>query len=160
MRRAGQDDVARLTEVYSDALEHANNVGHIDWPNPCTADFVSELVSTGELYCFGKDLVLAAAKVSSYPDFRIWKDAGKSGLYLAKIATSSQVRGTRYFERNMLREIADLAVDGVPIRLDCLADNPRLKTFYSGIGFSEVGDVTFYSEKQNKHLTVTRFEIK
>lgn len=159
MRKAEQHDVLQLTEVYSDALEHANNVGHIDWPSPLTVDFVSELVSTCEIYCFGDDQILAAAKVSASPDTRIWKNVADSGLYLAKIATSNQVRGTNYFEQSMLAEIVTLADATTPKRLDCLADNPRLKAFYSNIGFRAVGDVTFYSEKQSKPITVSRFEM-
>ncbi len=160
MRRVEIQDVSQLMEVYSDALEHANKVSHIDWPSPLTVDFVSELVATGELYCFGDDRVLAAAKVSTSPDTRIWKDGtNSSGLYIAKIATSRSVRGTKYFERNMLPGIITHADAEVPTRLDCLADNPKLKTFYSSIGFRAVGDITFYSEKQSKNITVSRFEL-
>lgn len=158
MRKAGHADISQLKEVYSDALNHANNVGHIDWPSPLPTDFVSKLVETGELYCFGNDMVVAAARVSRFPDTRIWNDATDTGLYLAKIATSNSVRGTNYFRHTILPEIAALADPPMPLRLDCLANNPGLKGFYSGVGFCEVGDVTFYSERQSKLLTVSRFE--
>lgn len=159
MRLAEQHDVPQLTELYSDALSHANSVGHIDWPVPVTSDFVSELVSTRELYRFGDNKILATAKVSTLPDTRIWKDVSDCGLYLAKLATSNLVRGTRYFEQNMLAEINDFTEAIVPKRLDCLADNPKLRAFYLGIGFHAMGDVVFYSEKQNKYITVSRFEM-
>lgn len=159
MRLADKKDIAQITTLYSEALEHAKRVGHIDWPDPFRVKDVEQFVSTQELYCFGHQALEGVARVSTLPDSRIWNVPRGHAIYLSKIATANAVRGNRYVENMMLPNIRRSVGNNPPVRLDCLTDNPGLKNFYSSIGFAAVGDITFYSEKQRKHVSVCRFEM-
>ncbi len=159
MKKAREADLYQITNLYGEALTHAKNVGHIDWPDPFTLADVAALYATNELYCFGASALDGVARISFHPDVRIWGERNEKAIYLAKVATSNAVRGTRYFERVMLPDIQGTLSPRPPLRLDCVADNPGLKEFYSAIGFNELGDVTFFSEKQNRPVTVSRFEM-
>ena len=159
MDHATSSDITDLLEVYRDSLKHAYNVGKIDWPNPITMAFMEYLLKTNELYAFRLDpKIVAAARLSHQPDERIWTDAPPLALYLGKLATSEEVRGTDYFRRRMLPSIQEYAGANTPLRLDCLSDNERLKSHYHRLGFISLGNVTFFSEKQDIDLTVTRYE--
>ncbi len=159
MRKAREADLYQITNLYGEALTHAKNVGHIDWPDPFTLADVAQLYATNELYCFGSQTLDGVARISFHPDARIWGERNERAIYLAKVATSNAVRGTRYFERVMLPDIRVTLGTEWPFRLDCLADNPGLKKFYSNIGFIELGNVTFFSEKQRRDVTVSTFEM-
>jgi len=159
MRLAEIKDLDDLVSLYQEATTHAHTVGKIDWPNPTTESFVAELVSSGELYCFeqaGK--IVAAAKLSPHGDVRIWGGQPAPATYLAKVATGNQVRGQAYFRTAMLPAIVGRFGSSGLLRLDCLADNERLQNFYIELGFVRLGDVKFFSEKQQKVLAVTRLE--
>lgn len=160
MRKVSEADLSQITTLYGEALTHAKNVGHIDWPDPFTLADVAQIYATNELYCFGSQTIDGVARISDQPDVRIWGERNERAIYLAKVATSNAVRGTRYFETVMLPDIRGTFGAQLLLRLDCLADNPGLKDLYSAIGFSELGNVTFFSEKQNKPVTVSRFEMQ
>ena len=159
MRIADHTDKVALHTLYNQAVLHANEVGHIDWPSPFPMKLVDELIGTNELYCFdGRDGIDGALRVSEQPDRRIWAD-DKPALYVSKVATSDATRGQRYFETIMLPWVVSVAGPNRAIRLDCLADNGRLKAYYVRLGFMGLADVTFYSDKQRRDITVTPFEL-
>lgn len=62
----------KLYAVYTEALHHANTVGHIDWPSPFPISLVETLIKTGELFCFDDhDQINAALRISTIADQRI-----------------------------------------------------------------------------------------
>lgn len=158
MRRAEYTDIDALMDIYQDATVHAREAGTIDWPNPIPQSFVTDLIDGENLYCFGDEQIVAAAKLSRHQDSRIWGDEVSPALYLAKLATSNRVRGQNYLQEHMLPEISNFYDSITTMRLDCLAENSRLQQMYSKLGFVCLGDVSFYSDKQNRELTVARFE--
>lgn len=158
MRLAETRDTGSLAIVYQDAVTHANMVGKIDWPDPIPESFVANLIASEELYCFEEEGVIAAAKLSQEGDERVWEDYRSPALYLAKLATSNQVRRQDYFRNIMLPAIVDFAGQKKSLRLDCLADNLALQKYYIKLGFIRIGSTSFYSENQQKIIKVTRFE--
>lgn len=159
MRRATTLDTEAIKQVYQDSFRHAHTVGTIDWPDPSNTPLVDELISTQELYAFEQEgTIVGAARLSEHADPRIWADQTTSALYLAKLATSEKVRGTNYLQTHMLPEIEAHANESKSLRLDCLAENARLKTLYLRLGFTALGNASFFSDKQHKEITVTKFE--
>lgn len=159
MDQATVKDITVLKQIYHDSFKHAHTVGRIDWPDPTKTLFVEDIVNTGELYTFRLDRnIVGAARLSWQPDKRIWTDDAKNCLYLAKLATSEAVRGTNYLQQHMLPAIQEYAGTDTTLRLDCLSDNERLKSFYHTLGFVNMGDATFFSDRQGIEITVTRFE--
>jgi len=159
MRIAETADLGELQTVYQAATSYANQVGTIDWPDPIPEPFVAELIASSELHCFEDERhILAAVKLSRTADDRVWGNTAAPALYVAKLATDDRARSSSYFRTTMLPAITEYAGPTTPLRLDCLADNRRLKDFYSRLGFVGLGDATFFSVKQQRPLTVTRFE--
>lgn len=160
MRLALENDIPELRTVYNDAMIYAESVGHIDWPSPFPVSALRELITNKELYCFEvSGQVIAAQRINYERDERIWENDGQEHIYIGKVATASAVRTQNYFGSVMLPAAIKQSVkDTDSVRLDCLADNVRLKNFYSRVGFTSLGNATFYSEKQQRPITVTRFE--
>jgi predicted GNAT family N-acyltransferase len=158
MRLAEAKDTDDLVSLYQEAASHAHAVGMIDWPNSIPKAFVDDLVASDELYCFGQEQILGAARLSQQGDTKIWEDESLTALYLAKLATGNQTRGQNYFKNVMLPAIIEHAGSNTRLRLDCLADNARLQDFYRNLGFVSLGNVEFFSDKQQRELVVTRFE--
>lgn len=159
MRQADKQDILKLTDIYEDARLYGEDVGVIDWPKPINELFIQDLIATNELYCFdSEDRVVAAAKLSTNPDVRIWGSENIPALYLAKLATSSEVRGRGYLRHEMIPAIQNYAGQGTALRLECLAENSKLISFYQRLGFTALGEAQFYSDKQLSDITVMRFE--
>ncbi len=160
MRIATKQDTTAITDIYQQATRHANMVGHIDWPDPFPTALATELVGTNELFCFEDgNQIGGVAKVSTEPDTRVWGHTSASALYLSKVATSNAVRGSRFFERQMLPALTEAFPLVSKVRLDCLGDNDRLIAFYEQVGFSVIGELSFFSVKSKRVLTVTRLEM-
>jgi hypothetical protein len=162
MRLLVPEDTSAITDLYSQASRHANSVGHIDWPNPINEDFASGLIATNALFGWDNNQGIDGALLATTsPNAAIWNDLDgqPSALYLAKIATSNTVRGQGFFEAQMLPDVRANFSMLTPIRLDCLADNEKLKLFYASLGFVAVEDTVFYSIKQGREIAVTKFEL-
>lgn len=158
MRPATKHDSSKLLKLYSESLAHAQKVGKIDWPDPISQSFINSLLENKNLFCFEKDdTIIAAAKLSRKPDRKIWPSQ-ESALYIGRLATAETVRGTRFFQEQMLPAIIDYVGPNAKLRLNCLADNEPLKTFYRNLGFIPQADVAFYSPQQAAYITVTPFE--
>ncbi len=158
MRLATENDSSKLLRLYSESLAYAQMVGKIDWPCPISQSFIYDLLESKNLFCFEVDgTIVAAVKLSRRPDERIWSDQ-ESALYIARLATAEVVRGTSFFRSHMLPAIIDNAGPNTKLRLNCLADNEPLKTFYRRLGFIPLADVTFYSLQQATNIMVTPFE--
>lgn len=161
MRIATSQDTPALAGLYEQATRYANLVGHIDWRNPFPEALVTELIETNELFCFeSSNEICGVAKVSTKPDTRVWGNTKTPALYLSKVATSDVVRGSRFFERQMLPALMESFPATSKIRLDCLSNNERLKALYLDIGFTAVGEASFFSVKSEHTIMVTRFETQ
>jgi ribosomal protein S18 acetylase RimI-like enzyme len=163
MRLAYQSDIENLVALYTEAATYAGEVGHIDWENPFSVQVVKKFIEEKELFCVDgeNDLPAAAVRLTTEGDNRIWQPNEISAhLYISKLATANSVHGTGYTSSvvlpNIVTRASEAECDG--IRLDCLADNPGLIRFYSRLGFSALGIRSFYSDKQQRPLTVMCFE--
>ena len=163
MRLALMADSENLAALYSEAASYAETVGHIDWENPFPIRIVKELIQDEELFCSnGEDgLINASVRLSQRGDKRIWQISDEdSYLYVNKLATANNVHGSGYTESVILPNIIKRATQSRSrgIRLDCLADNQRLIRFYLRIGFTALGVTSLYSDKQQRMISVMRFE--
>ena len=95
--------------------------------------------------------VVAAFRLTETQNERIWQDKTKA-LYIGKVAVGHKARGLHLFENTILpfAEQAAAARGVQEVRLDCLAENQRLRAFYQR-SFTDTGDI---------HLTSAADSIK
>lgn len=160
MRVVAESELPDVLQVYDQAAAFAHEVGYIDWPSPFPEALCREMIALGELYCSDREgSVAGVMRVSRQPDPRIWGDGSGGGLYLAKIAVGNHGRDQRVFETAMLPFARSMARGSEPVRLDYLAGNDKLGNFYSSLGFRACGNMTFFSDKQQTNITVTKMQL-
>lgn len=102
---------------------------------------------------------VAAVRLGTEPNPQIWQD-GVKALYLGKMAAGDWARklsvATRIIIPGAHAVAAQRGLDEV--RLDCLADNERLRKFYQR-NFIERGEVEI-TNKSGSKLRLTRFASK
>lgn len=120
-------------------------------PRPLTELFAAS-IARHEMYLARRDGV-PAGKLSLQWQDALWQDApGKAG-YVHGLATHRAFAGLGvglallgWAERQVI------AAGGEYLRLDCDAQNPKLRTYYERAGFTHRGDVTL------PHRVASRYE--
>lgn len=161
MRPATNHDLDNLVALYTDATAYANTVGHIDWKMPFPPELIDELIAQRELFCIDDDngKIVASFQLKSVADQQKWLSAdAERFVYIGKLATTSSMHGTGFGRRVVFPRIIDYARQKgrLGIRLECLADNSRLKNYYLGSGFADKGDITL--SRNGATLALSRFE--
>lgn len=164
MRLAEHEDLPRLAMLYTDAKHYADQVGYIDWDAPFPEAILRGFIEQSELHCSDDNRgIQASVRLSDEANKEIWSSfLPARSLYVSKLATAASVHGTGYAEHVVLPYVLDVARHRLAesVRLDCLADNPGLIRYYTSLCFVSLGDVGFYSQRQQKDIFVTRFEMQ
>lgn len=142
VRRAVEADVGAIH-----AMRRAREVwlatrGVRQWPiGMVTADEVSAQVGDGQWWVLAARAgELAAAMRVIWADEQFWDDASGAAVYVHGLMV-----GPEYGGQGLGRLLLDVArrmgldAGAEYFRLDCAADNERLKTLYREYGFTEVG---------------------
>lgn len=152
------DEIPDAQEIYNQAILYARSVGMIDWEFPFPESIIEEYWDRNELYCIRGEMedVLAVVRLGYEPNPQIWKD-DVDALYLGKMAVGHKLRGQSIASRLIIPASLEIAtVKGLDeVRLDCLADNQRLRGFYQQY-FSEKGEVEIVSTT-NANIKLARF---
>jgi hypothetical protein len=90
-----------------------------------------------------KGQVVVGSVTVSETDPLIWND-NTPALYIHRLVVARDLKGLNLGQL-MIDRIEEIAVDRGKevLRLDCWANNQRLKSYYERIGFARVNDVTF-----------------
>lgn len=140
-------EIPAIREIYDQASAHAHAVGTIDWPRPFPVEYLEEYQQAGELFCIRNQQAdpIAAIRLSSIPNRNIWTD-DTPALYAGKAAVGMAARNQNIAATAILPSIHEVAKDRElsEIRIDCLAHNTRLKTFYEK-AFTSRGNVIINS---------------
>ncbi len=155
------DEIPDAQEIYNQAILYARGVGMIDWDFPFPESIIEEYWDRNELYCIRGEMedVLAVVRLGTEPNPQIWQD-GVKALYLGKMAAGDWARNLSVATRIIIPEAHAVAAQrGLDeVRLDCLADNERLRNFYQRT-FIERGEVEIMSKRGAK-LKLARFAGK
>lgn len=160
---ADNKDASVIREVYDQAIQHANSVGMIDWPSPFPENTIKNFCILNELFVVRADDaeqgIVAAFRLTEEPNPRIWDDSIKA-LYIGKVAVGDQARGMNLFYGDVLPYVYKIATQSSieEIRLDCLADNQRLRNFYTR-HFEYMGDNKLMSQFGDE-LEVSKFSAR
>ena len=113
--------------------------GIVQWPPRFAADWVRSAVEAGETWLVVVDNCLAATITLSWED-PVWDLEESAAGYVHRMAV-------RRFAAGQGARLLDWAQDEALrrgrqlLRLDCVADNQRLRAYYQSAGFLHRGDV-------------------
>ena len=151
--QAKPDDLDAALAIDKSAYEWRASIGFPGGvaPRPLTELFAAS-IACGEMYLARREGV-PTGKLSLQWQDALWQDeAGKAG-YVHGLATHRDFAG-QGVGRALLdwveRKVA--AAGGEYLRLDCDAENPKLRAYYEGVGFTHRGDVAL------PHRIACRFE--
>ncbi len=166
LSKAQYNELPDLQEIYNQATVYARTVGHIDWPFPMPKYILENFYMKKEMYCI-RGLVIgidpdyaeepvAAIRLSTEPNPQIWQDDIRA-LYIGKMAVGRDARNLDVATKVIFPAVHEMAEqrDLSEVRLDCLADNERLKAFYRR-HFAELGNVII-KNINGEELSLTRF---
>ncbi len=151
--QAQPDDLEAALAIDTSAYEWRASIGFPGGvaPRPLTEIFAAS-IARGEMYLGRRDGV-PAGKLSLQWQDALWRDMPGRAGYVHGLATHRDFAG-QGVGRALLgwaeRKVADAG--GEYLRLDCDAENPKLRAYYEGVGFAHRGDVTL------PHRIASRYE--
>lgn len=142
---ATPDDAAGILSLREAAARWQVGLGIAQWvPGEVTLAEVREQVEIGQWWVRrqGGALVGALRLLDSDPE--VWGPDDEDALYVHGLVTD-RARAPRGLGAGLLAWAGDqAAARGRPwLRLDCVETNARLRRYYAGLGFTEVGRVGF-----------------
>jgi GNAT superfamily N-acetyltransferase len=140
------DDVDTSAEILEDTASRGASEGRLSWtpgsftgPESVGVSRLRNDLASGSLYLgwCGDRPVATFSLLES--DSTYWPSAGDEALYLHRFAVRRDAAGAG-------RRVVEWAVEEARrrgrdfIRLDCLADNPGIRRYYEGCGFTAVDE--------------------
>ena len=116
--------------------------GYEQWPLPFPRDELEAAVERGEVYVAEVDREVVATVTLLWDDPMYWGDRPADAAYVHKLAVRRACAGRRI--GSAIVEWADMtaaAAGRAFLRLDCLADNPGIRSYYEQLGFEHRGDL-------------------
>lgn len=110
---------------------------------PVATEILMSRVAQHEVYLWEDEVGPVATVCLQGGDELVWPKDGVAALYLHGIATRVGVRGVGVEVMAWAEELARGRAK-THMRLDCVADNPRLLAYYAGLGYESRGDCTPY----------------
>jgi ribosomal protein S18 acetylase RimI-like enzyme len=142
VRAATRDDLPAVHEILDEATAWLIQRGIHQWPTPYPREPINRACAARLLWvgCRGDRIVATMRTARHDPD--IWGDDPMPALYVHALAVRREPE-SRGSGLELLRWAARAAArdDLVAVRLDCWAENWRLRRYYEQAGFRHVGDV-------------------
>jgi protein-tyrosine phosphatase len=141
VRAATLDDLVVILDLLAQGARHARSQGIDQWPERFPEELIVAGISCGEVFLAVMDGVALGTLSLIWSDPVFWgQDDGQAG-YVHRLAVDAEHRGTGLGRR--LLDWAQVQVGRAErslLRLDCIAQNTRLRTWYETIGFVHHGD--------------------
>jgi GNAT superfamily N-acetyltransferase len=142
VRTATIDDLPDVHEILDEAGAWLRERGIHQWPTPYPRDPIEQACASRLLWVGSRAGRVVATMRTARRDPDIWGDDSLPALYVHALAVRREplARGSGL---ELLRWAAQAAAhEGIiAVRLDCWAENRRLRRYYEQAGFRHVGDV-------------------
>ena len=144
LRQAGEGDKSLVLHIKQDAASWLESKGIHQWAGILMApgeDMVYKRVHEGEVYLAFKGAQVVGTISILWEDPISWGEKGLDGNagYMHGIAILRQYAG-KGVGRDIIRWATDfIRSKGKTVRLDCMAENPRINEFYRQLDFKNVG---------------------
>jgi len=139
IRSATTHDVQRIVTLLREKAELFKKRGSRQWSAYLETDLealVQRDLNAGRLFVYeqGPDLLGSIALLPSLEwDQTLWSD--REGLYIHRIVVSESAKGLGIGTRLLQHVIAVAQAEQEALRLDCVASNDFLNTYYTSFGF-------------------------
>jgi ribosomal protein S18 acetylase RimI-like enzyme len=144
VRLAGPDDVDDVVALYveSNAWIRAQGFDPGEAPRPLR-DIVADRIATRTVYVARLAGEPIATLTLLWQDREAWGETPDDAVYLHGFSVGRAYAG-RGIGRALLDWTADVAAEAgrAYVRLDCMANNRRLRDYYERAGFTYRGDMT------------------
>ena len=150
VRRCQARDVAVVAGLLDEATVWVGERGYEQWPLPFPRDELEAAVERGEVYVAEVDREVVATVTLLWDDPMYWGDRPPDAAYVHKLAVRRACAGRRI--GSAIVEWADMtaaAAGRAFLRLDCLADNPGIRSYYEELGFDHRGDLVVNSRNMS-----------
>ena len=142
IRLCQAEDVATVAALLDEATIWVGERGYEQWPLPFPHDEIATAIERGEVYLAEIDGHAVATVTLLWDDPMYWGERPSDAAYVHKLAVSRACAGQRI--GGAIVEWADATARRAGrdfLRLDCLADNPAIRTYYEQVGFAHRGDL-------------------
>ena len=166
IERATLAETNLLIEIHEDAARWLWSLGIHQWePGTFPRDRLIECIERGEVYLVRLDSEPVGMVILQEADEDTWGERPDDALYLHGLRVL-RVYARRGIGRTILRwaEEQVVARGRIYLRLDCMADNSKLRAYYEDVGFRYVSDATDEDEPDwrasmyEKRVAVTQAE--
>jgi GNAT superfamily N-acetyltransferase len=138
MRRAAVSDIDDVLAVLDEAAAWLRAQGVRQWPPHFRQEWIEPDVREGNTWlAVGEEAVLATVTLDW--DDPLWADRPASAGYVHRLAVRRSAAGLGARLLDWAADTAASAGRGV-LRLDCVASNGRLRSYYEAAGFRHCGD--------------------
>jgi GNAT superfamily N-acetyltransferase len=142
IRRCQAQDVATVAELLDEATVWVGERGFEQWPLPFPRDELAAAVERGEVYLAELNGEAVATVTLLWEDRQYWGEQPPNAAYVHKLAVRRACAGQRIGHAIVEWADATAAASGRHfLRLDCLRDNPGIRTYYENLGFEHRGDL-------------------
>ena len=142
VRRCQAEDVSVVAALLDEATAWVGERGYEQWPLPFPREQIAAAIDRGEVYVAELDGDAVATVTLLWDDPTYWGERPADAAYVHKLAVRRACAGQRI--GTVIVEWADAtaAASGRRfLRLDCLRDNPGIRTYYERLGFEHRGDL-------------------
>lgn len=155
VERARTDDAAAVRALVEEAAEWLTARGIRQWRPGALPDFVIPRgIAHGDVFVVRAGEKLAASVTLEDEDVPTWGPSDGTALYLHRLVVARAHAGSGLGPRLLAWARGETVARGKSaLRLDCVASNAFLRSYYPGQGFAERGEVTVGP------VTLARFEL-
>jgi GNAT superfamily N-acetyltransferase len=155
VERAHADDAAAVRALIEEAAAHLTARGIRQWtPGALPAFVIPRDIARGDVWVVRASAALAASVTLQDEDPETWGPSDGRALYLHRLVVARAHAGTGLGRRLLVWARGEALARGrLTLRLDCVASNVFLRSYYASAGFAERGEVDV------RGLRLARFEI-
>ncbi|GMK41287.1 N-acetyltransferase [Paenibacillus sp. CCS19] len=147
IRHATSDEAADVLELWLMSARWLNAKGIYQWrPEHFRLEHVVEFMNDGaDVYVAEYQGAIVGTYVLTWSDPLIWNELDHNGAgYIHRFAVNRDYKGLGIGEQLIQSAIGEIRQRGkTVVRLDCMAENPRLNQYYRDLGFGFVRRLEF-----------------
>ena len=142
VRRCQAEDVFVVAALLDEATAWVGERGYEQWPLPFPREQIAAAIERGEVYVAQLDGDVVATVTLLWDDPTYWGERPADAAYVHKLAVRRACAGQRIGTAIVEWADATAATSGRRfLRLDCLRDNPGIRSYYERLGFEHRGDL-------------------
>ena len=139
IRLATKRDAKHIADLIEQRAVALKQQGSDQWAEYLEQDLIDRVqtdITSGYVYVYEQDGTVLAS-IALLPaddwDYSLWED-GERGQYIHRIVVSERLKG-RGVGQQLMEHVLREADTQEPVRLDCVADNDFLNSYYRRFGF-------------------------